>query len=93
MDSPWDSVHYEPLESLENFSQPFINQSPELEEEPRRQDQSHDTSPCPIIQTEMRKYTAKDWDIQRPEITKLYGTETLETVMKFMREQHGLDAT
>jgi hypothetical protein len=43
-------------------------------------------------QYEARKYTAKDWDTQRPEIIRLYKNGTLESVMKFMREQHRLAA-
>jgi hypothetical protein len=44
-------------------------------------------------QDEVRKYTAKDWDAQRLEITRLYNENALKVVMKVMREQHGLDAT
>jgi Clr5 domain len=43
-------------------------------------------------QNEARWYKEEDWDAQRPEITRLYENNTLENVMKFMREQHGLKA-
>ncbi|OBT47133.1 hypothetical protein VE00_03127 [Pseudogymnoascus sp. WSF 3629] len=44
-------------------------------------------------QNETRKYTTRDWDAQRLEITRLYDNGTLESVMKFMRDRHRLDAT
>jgi hypothetical protein len=40
-----------------------------------------------------RKYTAKDWDIQKAEITRLYEKNKLERVMELMRDLHGLTAT
>jgi hypothetical protein len=43
--------------------------------------------------TTARKYTAKDWDAQRPETVRLYENGTLESVIIYMREQYGLDAT
>lgn len=55
----------------------------------------HAMRPPAHAHIESRKYTAEDWDIQRPEITRLYWTEdkTLELVMELMTEQHGLIAT
>jgi hypothetical protein len=44
-------------------------------------------------QNKIRKYSREDWNAQRPEITRLYENGTLESVMKFMRERYGLDAT
>ena len=56
-------------------------------------EQSHGMPTSTDKSHEARKYTAEDWESQRPEITRLYENGTLESVMKFMREQHGLDAT
>jgi len=44
-------------------------------------------------QNDIRKYTPEDWNVQRSEITRLYENDTLGSVMKFMRERYGLDAT
>jgi hypothetical protein len=44
-------------------------------------------------QNKARKYTAKDWDEQRPEIIRLYESNTLNGVVETMRDRHGLDAT
>jgi hypothetical protein len=44
-------------------------------------------------QNEARKYAAKDWEDRKPEIARLYESGTLESVMKFMREKYGFDAT
>jgi hypothetical protein len=49
--------------------------------------------PPPSEQIKLRKYSREDWDIQRPEITRLYEDGTLDSVMKSMRERYGLDAT
>ena len=57
------------------------------------QEQSHGMPTSTDKPHEARKYTAKDWESQRPEITRLYEENTLDVVMKFMREKHGLYAT
>lgn len=57
------------------------------------QPQYHVMLPLVSQQSGIRKYKPKDWDAQRPEITKLYENDTLEGIIKFMRERHGLDAT
>jgi hypothetical protein len=44
-------------------------------------------------QSEVRKYRAEEWNAWKPEITRLYENDTLQSVMKYMRERHGLDAT
>jgi hypothetical protein len=44
-------------------------------------------------QKKTRKYSREDWNAQRSEITRLYESGTLESVMNFMRERYGLDAT
>ena len=44
-------------------------------------------------QSEARKCTAKDWEDMKSEIARLYESGTLESVMKFMREKYGFDAT
>ena len=69
---------------------------PELQQaqwQPQPQAQLHAIFPSGIKQNEVRKYTAKDWEEQRPEIARLYEDNTLSKVMELMREQHGLDAT
>jgi hypothetical protein len=73
------------MDSSEAFSTPSnINPA---------QPQSDGIFPLSGKQNEARWYTEEDWDAQRREITKLYENNTLENVMKFMREQHGLKAT
>jgi hypothetical protein len=57
------------------------------------QPQSDGVFPLSGKLNEARWYTDEDWNAQRPEITRLYENNTLENVMKFMREQHGLKAT
>jgi DNA-binding transcriptional MerR regulator len=49
--------------------------------------------PPTITQNELRIYTAKDWDEQKPEIERLYKDNTLESVRAFMEQHHGLEAT
>jgi hypothetical protein len=44
-------------------------------------------------QVEARKFTAEDWNTQRPEITRLYEDNILKRVIEIMRERHGLTAT
>jgi len=61
--------------------------------QPEPQSQLHAMSPLAGKQNKARKYSAKDWDAHRPEITRLYKDGTLRTVMEFMREKHGLNAT
>ena len=82
MDSRRNQAHWE------SFASPSIpsNNQP-------AQQQSHAMFPPVGIQNEARKYTAVDWDAQRPEITRLYESATLESVMKVMRERHRLEAT
>jgi hypothetical protein len=53
-------------------------------------DATHGSQPSP---KGLRRYTEKDWDAQKSEITRLYNDNTLESVRDFMRKQHGLDAT
>lgn len=77
---------------------PSRNQSlPELEPELRPQSQPvpqlHAIFPLGSNQIEARKYTAEDWDVHRPEITRLYENNTLNIVIESMRQKHGLDAT
>jgi hypothetical protein len=47
----------------------------------------------PDEQKQLRKYTAKDWVTNQPELTRLYENGTLDDVNKSMRERYGLDAT
>ena len=91
---PWDmridspmGVHWEAVMPQATFSVPSNNQPAQP------QPQCHAMLPPASQQSKIRKYSPKDWDAQRPEITRLYENDTLESVMKFMRERYGLDAT
>jgi hypothetical protein len=44
-------------------------------------------------ENEARQHTAKGWEEMKPEIARLYESDTLENVIKFMAEQHGFNAT
>jgi hypothetical protein len=57
------------------------------------QPQLYSMAPPTSNQIETRKFSSEDWDDQRAEITRLYKNNALESVRKFMRERHGLDAT
>lgn len=65
----------------------------QAQRQPQPQVHLHAKFPSGIKQTEVRKYTAEDWEEQRPEITRLYEDNTLSKVMELMREKLGLDAT
>lgn len=86
MDSIWSQERWIPAAT---FSISQYNQPPQLQ----LQQQSHAMIPRASKQSEARKYTAKDWDALRPEITQLYMENTLDRVMQVMRLQHGLSAT
>ena len=95
MDSLWNQTLNEafiPPAAINIFSnnQPALSQ---WQLQPQLQPQLYAMFPPGINQNEARKYTARDWDEQRPEITRLYENNTLNGVMEYMREQHGLDAT
>jgi hypothetical protein len=75
--------------ALQPFPAPLPTQHAYIEHQP----QWYATHTLAGEQKEARKYTAKDWDAQRSEILRLYKNGTLKSVMKFMRERHGLDAT
>jgi hypothetical protein len=90
MDSQWNHtelVGYMPVPA--SFSIPSNNQFAQ----PEPQSYVHTRPSLVARQTEVRKYTATDWNTHRAEITRLYEENTLPTVMKFMREKYGLDAT
>ena len=55
------------------------------------QSQSHGMLP-PAYKQE-RHFMKKDWNFQRPEITRLYENSTLASVIIFMRREYGLVAT
>jgi hypothetical protein len=76
---------------LENIYMPSNDQS--AQSQPQPQPQLHAMLPPASKQNEVRKYTAEDWDAQGPEIIKQYERGTLDGVVKYMRAQHGLDAT
>jgi hypothetical protein len=106
MDSLWNEAPWEafvPLAFLEpgyisSNSQPAQphpqpHQQPQQQPQPHPQLQLHAMLPPSSKQNEARKYTAKDWDEQRPEIIRLYESNTLNIVAETMRDRHGLDAT
>ena len=49
--------------------------------------------PLPARQNVARKYTADDWEEHRAEIASLYENGTLESVIQFMNQRYGLEAT
>jgi hypothetical protein len=61
--------------------------------QPPPQPQSHAIFPLGSKQSEVRKFTAKDWEELRSEITRLYENNALNKVIELMAEQHGLSAT
>jgi hypothetical protein len=89
IDSPSNEAHWAAFVPPVTFPIPSDNQSAQSE----LQSQLYAMFPPASKQNKARKYTSKDWDTQRPEITRLYRNSTLENVMKFMRERHGLEAT
>jgi hypothetical protein len=88
MDSPI-AVHREAAMPPATFSMPSNSQHAQ----PQLQPQYYAMLPPANQQNEIRKYKPEDWKVQRPEITRLYENDTLGSVMKFMRERYGLDAT
>jgi hypothetical protein len=44
-------------------------------------------------ENETRRYTAQEWEVQRPEIARLWGNSTLEVLVASMKELHGFEAT
>jgi hypothetical protein len=72
---------------------PHPHTQPQLQPQPHPQPQLHAMLPPGSKQNKARKYTAKDWDEQRPEIIRLYKSNTLNSVVETMRDRHGLDAT
>jgi len=85
-DSPV-GMHWEAIMAHETFSVPSSIQTAQPPP------QYHAMLPPASQQEKLRKYSREDWNDQRREITRLYENGTLESVMKFMREQYGLDAT
>jgi hypothetical protein len=58
------------------------------------QPQLHSMSPPATKQNKARRCTARDLEAQRSEITKLWKNGyTLDRMIEFMREHHGLYAT
>ena len=80
----WDTfMPLQPFPALLNASQAHSGQQPQWQV----------PFPSPEEQKVLRKYTAKDWETHRSEITRLYKNGTLDDVIKSMKERHGLDAT
>jgi hypothetical protein len=90
MDSPM-TVHREAALPPATFSVPSNSQP--AQPQPQPQPQHYAMLPPASQQNDIRKYTPEDWNVQRSEITRLYENDTLGSVMKFMRERYGLDAT
>jgi len=91
MDSLWDQAQWVAFIPSIPIYIPLNNQ-PERPQ-PQPQPQLHTVFPLDGTQSEAQKYTVEDWEAQRLEITRLYENNALYSVMKFMRERHGLDAT
>ncbi|KAL5331249.1 hypothetical protein ACEPPN_000778 [Leptodophora sp. 'Broadleaf-Isolate-01'] len=90
MDSPWNHAGLEGfIPPLAFFSLPSNNRFTQ----PEPQSHVHTRPSLAGRQMEVRKYTTNDWNTHRAEITRLYEDETLPTLMEFMRQNHGLDAT
>ena len=95
MDWLWDQTHREASILPATIYMPSNNQParPQTHSQLQPQPQLHTMLPPGSKQNEARKYTTKDWDEQRSEITRLYESNTLNSVVELMRERHGLDAT
>jgi hypothetical protein len=97
MDSLWDQADWEaflPSATIYMSSNNLLAwPQTQLHPHPQPQPELHAMVPLGSRQSEARKYTAEDWDAQRPEITRLYENNTLNGVMEIMRERYGLDAT
>jgi hypothetical protein len=105
MDSLWNQAHWDSFMPVTAIYMPWDNQpvqeqtqsqpQPQPPSQPQLQPQLqlHAVLPLGVKQNKARKYTAEDWEAQKPEITRLYENKTLKSVMDFMREQHGLGAT
>jgi len=75
--------------NLQSFSAPLNTQYAQAEP----QMLWHTSFPPVGEQNDTRKYTAKDWDARRLEITELYENGTLDNVIKSMKTRYGLEAT
>jgi len=88
MDSPWDQEHWDALIMPAATSYATPSDQPA-----QPQAQLHAMLPPARRHVEARKYTAEDWNTQRPEIARLYKDNILERVIELMRERQGLTAT
>ncbi|PQE13220.1 kinesin light chain 3 protein [Rutstroemia sp. NJR-2017a BBW] len=57
------------------------------------QPQSVDSIPLGSGQTKAKKFTAEDWETHEQEIRKLYDGSSLPSIVRLMKERHGLEAT
>jgi hypothetical protein len=95
MDLLWNQAHWDSLIPVTAIDTPWEYQpvQAQTQSQPQPQLQLHNMLPPGVKQNKARKYTVRDWEVQKSEITRLYENKTLKSVMDFMREQHGLDAT
>ncbi len=94
MDSPSDWVTWIAFGPAPVFYSPLDAQPDQSNRQPELNSMLPPTLPLTSYKhTEARKYTARDWDAQKAEITRLYEENTLERVMELMNEHHGLTAT
>jgi hypothetical protein len=101
MDSLWNEAQWEAfmllspvyISSDNHPARPHPQPHPQLQPQPHPQTPLHAMLLPGNKQNKARKYTAKDWDEQRPEIIRLYESNTLNNVVETMRDRHGLDAT
>jgi hypothetical protein len=91
MDLLWNQALWDCSIPVTAIYMPWDNQPVQPQTQPQLQ--LHDMLSLGVKQNKARKYTSEDWKAQKPEITRLYKSKTLNSVMEFMRDQHGLDAT
>jgi hypothetical protein len=89
MDSTWNPWFSEVFTSPATIHIPSNNQPAWLQPQP----QSDAAAPPGSERTEAKKFTAGDWETHEQEITRLYDENSLASIMKLMKERHGLEAT
>ncbi|PVH71368.1 hypothetical protein DL98DRAFT_596999 [Cadophora sp. DSE1049] len=87
MDPIWDLslseafTHPATIHILSNNQPIWLQPQPQLDA----------TVPLNRKRNKARKYPEEDWEAQKQEITRLYEKNTLDSIMKLMKERHGFD--
>jgi hypothetical protein len=89
MDSTWYPSFSDPFPYPATIHIPSNNQPAWLQPQP----QPDAAAPLGSERTETKKFTARDWETHEQEITRLYDENSLPSIMKLMKERHGLEAT